>query len=1404
MFYILQTVIVIEVIRSFDATNRYQQEKTKANPGPSYANQNSPRMQYIDRNTDEKRLPEDVGPLISAMLQNRQIRYAGQDDPAPVTDAIKYQREPQARRQTSPYTGGDPFVESIIDVFGFDPLDFQVNSWQAVDRLDRERTADGESKGAVFSAPTGFGKTEAFLGPLYQLLREGRQESVAIVYPRRALLQDQLGRILEHVHTIKAEHGDQLSVGCYVGNMPWKRSEIGQKSFFESTGSGRPRFTLCDCWCGDKESHAFEYHGTNKSYVIQCENDPSHKFNDRELIIPRSDLVFDNPPDILLTTLESLENFAHKPHYSLIDAFDTVVLDEVHLNTGLRGAHAAKIIENVDDISDEPLLWIGSSATVDDPERFGSEIFGLSKSNIETTSPPPSDFDDDHDDYEHYYFMLAPEDGPGVSSMAIQQSMLLGHTMLKDQDGGRSKQLSFIDSISQINQQRVQLEDADQTNELWQYHRGTDEEDWDAVASAMDQQFIDEPLDFMPVYSEQGFDSDAASTNDILLSTNFLEVGIDVGEIKIVTQHRTPWNLSSFLQRAGRAARKPGMDSHIAVYLSNLTGDANMFYRADRFLSSDIRTPLNTDNPVVEWMHDRFNRYYEQIDELNDERFRSKLDEHATFLERYLRDDLEFDRYYEMIVEPKSFFAEELDIDVSADRMLSDQVVDDVKKQLDAYLDEQHDDISDIEEYFGMEDGEVVRGTDAIDSYILEVQEQTLRVIHTFEGQVSGFERTLDVHDASGYEDLVAELNQQLADAKNRAQFIPAGDVHGTVAHFSSLLAELFGLTGKLMQLRNQTNNAVERPIPQVDQDRLSDLNNAVNQLETLSEDERIQEYYKLEKRVHYLQSALDEFSSYLGGKNPHKSLYRIKDFLRGAYYFDLYLQTDGRQLADDVWFVPPNYFGSAGQFVKVFRENETRDRPEESIDQIVSTLAPYRSEYQSKSGMMQAFLPKTTVTDDGVVMDYTKNVTGEERDGVLVPDTLQLSAIEDQSGDSAMEIVQYCPECFQVLPGDIDRCLRHDEREYGKIHSEPHVDTTVTDRTPIDSSGDLTLADMEAKVSLESVTLEITPGRYYGGDVGVAFDSDQDRFTQELESPETPLGFTTRTRGLAYDMTEFIDGIEEKVGDYVRRYKDLKDGDLEHLAYHTAAHFFLQLVTDISSVNTQRVFYGFDLDAGEIYVFERTEGGQGIVDLVYDELRTDPGSVLEALNRLTFNEQVIGERLWARRGFVDALPTDETALDTVRPIVEDTLSIPFDSVVSRVAEEVISTIDRANQFAADEGIFVAAAYDLKHIVATAQVAGEDGFPVDAVTDHDADISDADRVKKAFYSPDIDGCVENLHLTECIAAGDQSETLSYVVLEALRDHLTETVPADEAAEELFERELPPGGEIDGTSVFLDF
>jgi hypothetical protein len=77
-----------------------------------------------------------------------------------------------------------------------------------------------------------------------------------------------------------------------------------------------------------------------------------------------------------------------------------------------------------------------------------------------------------------------------------------------------------------------------------------------------------------------------------------------------------------------------------------------------------------------------------------------------------------------------------------------------------------------------------------------------------------------------------------------------------------------------------------------------------------------------------------------------------------------------------------------------------------------------------------------------------------------------------------------------------------------------------------------------------------------------------------------------------------------------------------------------------------------------------------------------------------------------------------------------------------------------------------------------------------------------ERVKTLFFPPELDGCVENLQLAECISGHDQSDTLSYVLLEELREELIRRVPHEELQDEVFKREALPGGEYDGTSIFL--
>src|SRR5213078_4324060 len=80
------------------------------------------------------------------------------------------------------------------------------------------------------------------------------------------------------------------------------------------------------------------------------------------------------PPDILITTPESLFLMLTSQARESLRGVETVILDEVHAVAGTkRGAHLAVSLERLDELLDKPAQRIGLSATVrplDEVARF--------------------------------------------------------------------------------------------------------------------------------------------------------------------------------------------------------------------------------------------------------------------------------------------------------------------------------------------------------------------------------------------------------------------------------------------------------------------------------------------------------------------------------------------------------------------------------------------------------------------------------------------------------------------------------------------------------------------------------------------------------------------------------------------------------------------------------------------------------------------------------------------------------------------------------------------------------------------------------------------------------------------------------------------------------------------------
>jgi ATP-dependent Lhr-like helicase len=86
---------------------------------------------------------------------------------------------------------------------------------------------------------------------------------------------------------------------------------------------------------------------------------------------PRRRRIITDPPDILLTTPESLESMlvsAKVDHDRLFEGLRAVVVDEVHAFAGDdRGWHLIAVLERLTRVAGRPLQRIGLSATVGNP-----------------------------------------------------------------------------------------------------------------------------------------------------------------------------------------------------------------------------------------------------------------------------------------------------------------------------------------------------------------------------------------------------------------------------------------------------------------------------------------------------------------------------------------------------------------------------------------------------------------------------------------------------------------------------------------------------------------------------------------------------------------------------------------------------------------------------------------------------------------------------------------------------------------------------------------------------------------------------------------------------------------------------------------------------------------------------
>ena len=229
--------------------------------------------------------------------------------------------------------------------------------------------------------------------------------------------------------------------------------------------------------------------------------------------------IADNPPDILITTPETLVNLlSQKKHLESLSDLEWVVIDEVHeLLASERGSQLSLSLERLQIKTKNEIHRIGLSATVGNPEEAGRFLVGSERKFelIHDTSLRNYDVD--------VVFVDGIMDDVAVEIIEyVKKEKITSPVLLFTNSRGESERLSSI--LKQKTSLNVEL------------HHGS-----------LSRQVREETEDIL-----------REGKSGIVVCTSSLELGLDIGSVELVIQYGSPRQVSKFMQRIGRSKHNRG------------------------------------------------------------------------------------------------------------------------------------------------------------------------------------------------------------------------------------------------------------------------------------------------------------------------------------------------------------------------------------------------------------------------------------------------------------------------------------------------------------------------------------------------------------------------------------------------------------------------------------------------------------------------------------------------------------------------------------------------------------------------------------------------------------------------------------------------------------------------------
>jgi ATP-dependent helicase Lhr and Lhr-like helicase len=304
----------------------------------------------------------------------------------------------------------------------------------------------------------------------------------------------------------------------------------------------------------------------------------------------RRDIVR-HPPDILITTPESLYLMLTSSAHEILKSVEYVIVDEIHAVAGTkRGAHLALSLERLERLTKKPPQRIGLSATqrpLDEIARFlggrardpqSGEWRPRPVAVVDAGVRKPLDLQVvvPVDDMGELGKVVEPAllEGPAAGDPEVRHSIWPAITpVLLDLIRQHHSTLVFVNSRRLAERLAARLNDL-AGEELVRAHHGS-------------------------VAREQRLEiEDALKAGKVpaLVATSSLELGIDMGAVDLVVQVESPSSVASGLQRIGRAGHQVGEPSRGRVFpkfRGDLVEAAIVTKRMKEGLIEETRIPRN-------------------------------------------------------------------------------------------------------------------------------------------------------------------------------------------------------------------------------------------------------------------------------------------------------------------------------------------------------------------------------------------------------------------------------------------------------------------------------------------------------------------------------------------------------------------------------------------------------------------------------------------------------------------------------------------------------------------------------------------------------------------------------------------------------------------------------------------